>query len=119
LHLADDSDSYPEYFQTKEGSSLVGLIQVEDCDNFPSETSAFINYLLRSNYPPLHDRKRDALKLVEALQSVIISIPLVHVIPMLLSMQEGLSVWIEDEQAVTTKEEYNLSVRWHDMALIS
>jgi hypothetical protein len=70
------------------------------------------NEIIENLYPPLHPQDLPpSLQLLCTLKAVIIATPLSLVVPLLMVLQRGLCVWIEDKKEVIPEIDYNDVVR--------
>jgi hypothetical protein len=64
--------------------------------------------ILENLYPPLHLQDlTPSLRLLCTLKAVIIATPLSLLVPLLMAVQKGLCIWIEDKKEVVPQAEYN------------
>ena len=66
---------------------------------------------LTASYPPQPSTVDTASELIKALHRMIISVPVSLLEPVVFAIQAGLAVWIEDDFASLSVDQYNDLVR--------
>lgn len=72
-----------------------------------------VDDILQNLYPPHQDHLVSSLQLLCTLQALCLSAPSDLFVPLLKSVQNGLSIWIKDEEEAIPESEYNNVVSVH------
>ncbi|THH07269.1 hypothetical protein EW145_g3491 [Phellinidium pouzarii] len=83
---------------------------IRDCRSLPAGLVDLVHEILVTAYPPQPRNKIVAVWLLRSLQMTISNCPPVLVIELLEVLQDGLSIWIADECALFSEEDYSSEI---------
>jgi hypothetical protein len=87
---------------------LLSHVDLEDVEDFPIAIFAMVDEWLQQNCPPAgEDRLSAACDVMQTLRHIMRAIPTAFIVPFLVTLRDGLCVWINDELETLEESEYN------------
>ncbi|KAI9443507.1 hypothetical protein H4582DRAFT_1201132 [Lactarius indigo] len=99
--------SFPVSTALRIAISILKYLDLREGDSIPARTLAFLKATLVASYPPQSSTSDAVSALIKAIQHMIMSIPISLLKPIILAIQTGLAVWIEDQRFSLPGEAYN------------
>ena len=91
--------------------AILRRLNLNEGDSIPTRTLSYFNMTLTASYPPQPNTIDTASKLIKVFHRMIISVPVSLLEPVVLAVQTGLAVWIEDSCVSLSVDQYNDLVR--------
>jgi hypothetical protein len=91
--------------------AILRHINLDEGDLIPTKTFSYLSMTLASSYPPQSCTVDATYKLLKDIHHMVMSISASFLEQVILSLQTGLAVWIEDKSMSLSAEQYNDLVR--------
>ncbi|KAH8994356.1 hypothetical protein EDB86DRAFT_3078209 [Lactarius hatsudake] len=99
--------SFPVSTALRIAIAILKYLDLREGDSTPTRMLAFLNATLVASYPPQSSTGDAVSALIRAIQHMIMSTPVSLLEPIVLAIQTGLAVWIEDQRFSLPGEAYN------------
>jgi hypothetical protein len=87
--------------------AMLRHLNLDEGDSIPTRAFSYLNTALIASYPPQLSTGDVTSKLLKGIHHMIICIPDSLLEPIVLAVQRGLAVWIEDKGMILSAEQYN------------
>lgn len=91
---------------------LISNIDISSSTSVPEDVFIMIDDILQNLYPPQTNDLHDSLQFFTALKAVIIACPPSLLLPVLVTIQNGLCIWILDKDEAVSNASFNDVVRF-------
>ncbi|KAI0301175.1 hypothetical protein B0F90DRAFT_1817189 [Multifurca ochricompacta] len=99
--------SFPISTAMRIALAIFRRLDLDEEDSIPARTLSFLNKILAASYPPQPSTVKSTSELIKVFHHMIIAIPLSLLESVILAVQMGLVIWIEDKCVSLSEEEYN------------
>ena len=89
---------------------LVNQLDLHDCGANPVDFLGLINLTLRDSYVANQEDRTSISEFIHTLHGLFRSTPLPFFVALVEAIQDGICIWIRDEKAIMTTEDYNIAV---------